>query len=298
MATTAEYLQQLQTDKSNLIIKYNGKGLTLDESATFTDLVNEFDNLPSGGGDLSEYLDNTIVQLAGYANTYSAGIARKIKKIDKSILGEDAITSLQYAFSNLTNLEEINYSGVNIDNVDSLAYTCYNCYKLKKHDLSNHTFSNVLSLTYMHNNNRALTELNLTNTQFPNVTTLSSMCYYCSSLQSLDEIDASKVSSIAGVVSYCTSLTTLGGFKDLGKGYPSFASANSNSYKLDLSTCNALTYDSLMNVINKLYDLNVTFNVAGGGTLKTQQLVLGSTNLAKLTSDEIAIATNKGWTVS
>lgn len=50
MASTEKYLQQLQTDKSNLIAKYNGKGLTIDESATFTDLVNEFDNLPSGGG--------------------------------------------------------------------------------------------------------------------------------------------------------------------------------------------------------------------------------------------------------
>jgi hypothetical protein len=46
-----------------------------------------------------------------------------------------------------------------------------------------------------------------------------------------------------------------------------------------------------MNVINNLYD------IASAG-IKTQRLVLGADNMAKLTADEIAIATNKGWTVS
>ena len=32
--------------------------------------------------------------------------------------------------------------------------------------------------------------------------------------------------------------------------------------------------------------------------LHAQNLVIGETNIAKLTEDEIAIATNKGWTVS
>jgi hypothetical protein len=63
------------------------------------------------------------------------------------------------------------------------------------------------------------------------------------------------------------------------------------SYKLDLSTCTNLTHDSLMNVINKLYDIK-------GKGCKNQALVLGTTNLAKLTSTEIEIATAKGWNVS
>ena len=59
-----------------------------------------------------------------------------------------------------------------------------------------------------------------------------------------------------------------------------------------------------MDVINKIYDLNITYGVydeegnPGTGTLYTQDLILGETNLAKLTPEEIAIATNKGWTVS
>lgn len=53
-----------------------------------------------------------------------------------------------------------------------------------------------------------------------------------------------------------------------------------------------------MNVINKLYDLNLTYDVANEGTLYRQTLKLGTTNRNKLTSDEIAKATNKGWNIT
>ena len=81
----------------------------------------------------------------------------------------------------------------------------------------------------------------------------------------------------------------------MGKGY---TTKNNNYYKLNLSACTSLTHESLMNVINNLYDLNLTYDVANGGTLYTQSLQLGADNIAKLTAEEIAIATNKGWTVS
>ena len=84
---------------------------------------------------------------------------------------------------------------------------------------------------------------------------------------------------------------------NLGKGFYQ-KTTNYNDYTLRLSSSSQLTRDSLMSVINNLYDLNLTYDVANGGTLYSQQLVLGSTNLAKLTAEEIAIATNKGWTVS
>lgn len=107
---------------------------------------------------------------------------------------------------------------------------------------------------------------------------------------------ADKLKNVSGAF-FCQNLTDFTGIVNLGKAYTQ-KSANYSDYKLSLNFCNRLTHDSLMNVINGLYDLNLTYNVAEGGTLYTQQLVLGSTNLAKLTDDEIAIATNKGWTVS
>ena len=90
---------------------------------------------------------------------------------------------------------------------------------------------------------------------------------------------------------YCSSLEIVGGFENLGKAYDPTYGANVLSYSLDLSYSKKLTHESLMNVINNLYD------IAAKG-VKTQKLVLGSTNLAKLTAEEIQICTERGWPVS
>lgn len=116
----------------------------------------------------------------------------------------------------------------------------------------------------------------------------------CLKLESLPSIDMSGATSISSLVSGCTSLMNLGGFINLGQ---SFTVKRANSNILHLVSSTLLTHDSLMNVINNLYDLNLSYNVADGGTLYTQQLSLGNVNKAKLTAEEIAIATSKGWTV-
>jgi hypothetical protein len=85
--------------------------------------------------------------------------------------------------------------------------------------------------------------------------------------------------------------------KNLGKGYTE-QSNNSYSSRVDLSYSPKLTHESLMSVINNLYDLNLTYSAIGNGKLYRQELRLGSTNLAKLSAEEIAIATNKGWNVT
>ncbi|MDD7754008.1 MAG: hypothetical protein PUJ51_05820, partial [Clostridiales bacterium] len=62
-------------------------------------------------------------------------------------------------------------------------------------------------------------------------------------------------------------------------------------YSLKFQQSYNLTHDSLMNVINNLYDIKTK-------GVKPQQLILGSGNLAKLSEEELAIAQNKGWSVS
>lgn len=59
---------------------------------------------------------------------------------------------------------------------------------------------------------------------------------------------------------------------------------------ISLSSSSKLTHDSLMSVINALYNFS--------GTTETRTCTFGSTNLAKLTEAEKAIATQKGWTLS
>lgn len=56
---------------------------------------------------------------------------------------------------------------------------------------------------------------------------------------------------------------------------------------LNFSTCPLLSHDSIMNVINALTS-----------TTSSQKITFGKTNLAKLTDEEKAIATDKGWTLA
>ena len=124
-----------------------------------------------------------------------------------------------------------------------------------------------------------------------NVTNMSEMFYGCIALETLQKLNCSNVERINGVVNNCAKLQNIAGFENLGKAYKTTTQENYYYYKLTLSSSNNLTHDSLMNVINNLYDIK-------SKGCNPQSLVLGSTNLAKLTSEEIAIATEKGWTVS
>ena len=124
-----------------------------------------------------------------------------------------------------------------------------------------------------------------------NVTNMSEMFYACILLETLPKLNCSNVERINSVVTNCAKLQNIGGFENLGQAYKTTMDANYYYYKLALSFNNNLTHDSLMNVINNLYDIK-------SKGCNPQSLVLGSTNLAKLTAEEIAIATEKGWTVS
>ena len=67
-------------------------------------------------------------------------------------------------------------------------------------------------------------------------------------------------------------------------------------YSFSLSNSSKLTEESLLSVLNGLYDY-----VGNGVSVPSSsygKLTLGSTNLAKLTDEQKAIATLKGWTLS
>ena len=135
--------------------------------------------------------------------------------------------------------------------------------------------SNVTNMGYMFNSCTSLTTIPQLDTS--NVTNMGSMFYKCTSLTTIPQLDTSNVTDMVNMFYNCIDLKNLGGFKNL-------------KVPLNLSSCVLLTHESLMNVINNLYDLT-----ANGLNEKT--LSIGSTNIAKLTADEIAIATNKGWTI-
>lgn len=196
----------------------------------------------------------------------SPALTRQINRIGYAAMDiRTAIANKEVTVPNNAKIEDY------ADLIDSIALDMSNI------KLSGSTFTTLPSL--------------IANADWSQVTNAASMFNYCTYLTTVPELNLSNVTNIAQMFRYCFALTNLGGFKNLGQAYLTSDAANISEYKLDLSTCSSLTHDSLMNVINKLYD------IATKGC-NTQQLVLGSTNLAKLTAEEIAIATNKGWSVS
>lgn len=87
--------------------------------------------------------------------------------------------------------------------------------------------------------------------------------------------------------------TYIGGFIDLGKGFLQNGTANNHLMWFDNYMQN-LSHESLLNIFNELYDLNLhDFKFINQPTIK-----LGAKNFARLTDEDIKIATNKGWIVT
>ena len=158
-------------------------------------------------------------------------------------------------------------------------------------DLSEYDSSNITTMDSTFINCSNLISLDLSNCDTSNVYTMSNMFSGCSKLTTLSKINADSIANIYCMFLNCSSLTNFGGLQNLGKAYSTTSSTSTAGYTLDLSKSTKLTHDSLMNVINNLY------NIATKGC-NPQKLVLGNTNLAKLTDEEKKIATDKGWVLS
>ena len=115
-----------------------------------------------------------------------------------------------------------------------------------------------------------------------NVTNMSLMFYNCSKLESLPLLDFGKVTKISHFFDYdeINTLTDLGGFKDLKIDW--------NDYN-GLYACPNLTYESIRNVIEQLYDFR------SNGSSITRTLQIHPNAMALLSDEDKALATNKGW---
>ena len=240
------------------------------------------------------------IDVSNWTSTaYMFYYCQKLKELDLSSFNTSKVTNMSYMFYYCNNLTNLDLSSFNTEHVTNMQYMFGNCNSLTSLDLSSFDTSHVTDMQYMFGSCNSLTSLDLSSFDTSQTTNMYAMFYNCNSLISLDlsNFDMSKVTSTMQMFTYTSELTNLQFGVNLGKGYTQ-KSTNYILYKLDLSFCTKLTHESLMSVINNLYDLNLTYDVANGGTLYTQSLVLGAKNLAKLTEEEIAIATNKGWNVT
>jgi surface protein len=164
-----------------------------------------------------------------------------------------------------------------VGNVTDMGDMFWECHSLESLDLSNWDTSNVTNMCGMFDSCESLTSLNVSNLDTSNVTDMSwlfDQCYSLETIIGLGTWDVSNVTDMNGMFVQCTALTD-------------FEAPKNISTDISVQYSSLLTHDSLMSIINNL--ITVT---------STKTLALGAENLAKLSSEEKAIATNKGWTLA
>lgn len=242
--------------------------------------------------DLSKLNTSNITNMSNmFTSSYN------LKELDLSHFNTDKVTNMGNMFTACQSLTSLDISNFNTSNVTTMGNMFNSCISLPSIDVSSFNTSQVTEMGRMFFDLYKIQSLDISNFNTSNVVSMGDCFYRCSELTTLnmDGLDLSKISSANSIIEGCSKLTNLTFGNNLGKG---FTQQQNNYYQLSLSSSTSLTHESLMSVINGLYDLNLTYDVANGGTLYTQSLRLGATNIAKLTDEEILIATNKGWTIS
>lgn len=223
------------------------------------------------------------------------------------------VTNMFGMYKRCTNLKVV--PKLNTDKVTKMGDMFSGCTFLTKLDLSNWNTSKVTDMSNMFASCQNLIEIG--NLDTSSATTIHRMFFDCKSLITVPKISlksmvSTSFSSITSKGAYflngATSVTTFGGFVDCehitvwgGADTTNPFSSLTNLTNIqemgviksgfNLSKCTKLTVESLMVVINALYDY-----ATEGST--TQTIILGSTNLNKLSDAQIAVGTSKGWTLS
>ena len=112
-----------------------------------------------------------------------------------------------------------------------------------------------------------------------NATASTHVFYNTTSLKTIRKLTVNKNVTFSNWFTYASSLEDITFDGEIGQ-------------NISFSDCKKLTHDSLMSIINHLYDYKAE------GDTSTHTCTIGSTNLAKLTDTEKAIATEKGWTLA
>jgi len=136
------------------------------------------------------------------------------------------------------------------------------------------------------------------------VTSFQYMFYECSSLIRAPDFDTSNGYTFYGMFLGCINLKIVPAY-NVGKARTGTISKNrfnfmfegcesleeihmyGMKYSFDISASTQFTESALVEILNNL-----------GTVTTTQTLTMGADNLAKLTEEEKAIATNKGWTLA
>ena len=194
------------------------------------------------------------------------------------------VTDMNKMFHSATTLTSLDLSSWDTSKVTTMESMFNVCISISYLDISNFDTNNVTTLRYMFNSGTSLESLDLSHFQTSKVTTMENMFSVCRRLTDLDlsSFDLTNVTNMNNMFWNCTALISLK-LPDLGH--------NEKCNKLDLSYSSKLTKDSILFLFNNAFDR------ATAGYTTAFTITLNAATKALLSDDELAIATNKGFTV-
>ena len=231
-----------------------------------------------------------------------------LKSIDLSSWNNTSkVTKMNSLFDGCGQLSYINLTGIDTSKVVYMSSMFYNCQSVTELDLSSFNVSNVTSLSNLFFNCYSLASLKL-NWRVEKVTLMHSMFYNCYKLPHIDLSNwtVSAVTDLSNLFHNCKLLTDIDisnwnmrnvqSVLSLFYGCEVLTNLNMDGATLPktdldnwyLDTCTALTVESLVSVLNALPQSDGPSYICR----------IGSTNLAKLSDGQKAIATSKGWVLS
>ena len=244
------------------------------------------------GNNCSRMFEGSAIKIAPFFDTskvtnmsymFSSTSISTIPQYDTS-----NVTNMTYMFNSCGSLKTI--PDLNTPKVTNMSYMFNGCQYLEASpqlDMSNVT--NMAQMFYNCQRLKTIPDLNTVKAANFGTASYSTWLYGCTNLASIGVIDCDSITNIAYALGSTSNsnLKHLGGFRNLGKA--SSVSNTNSSYFLNYAP--NLTYESVMNVLNLLYDR------ASAG-LSVLTLKLHTKHMAMLSDDDKAIATNKGWTLA
>ena len=234
---------------------------------------------------------------------------RNLNRIDLSTWDLSSVTAINGCFQNCSSLQSINVTSWNLPNCTNFGYMFNGCAKLITPPIT--TFGNADKSTTFISYNEMYGGCTFTTKEITFKVVGSCNLYRlfvnCKNLDTTItfEWNTDQRVNVSGLFCQGTNISVLGNFNltsctDLfngfffggvgnvtNKNFTTFNCYGVQTYNLNISFFPNLSKESIMNIINCLCETNQTLT-----------LTLGSINMAKLTDEEIAIATAKGWTVA
>nr|DAG79305.1 MAG TPA: protein of unknown function DUF285 [Caudoviricetes sp.] len=263
------------------------------------------------GGSVSGTIDTyakSVMALGDYTFQQVCDVVNKsdAKNIDLTMIDVSNVTSFYSAFANNKTIENVNVSNWNTSKVTNMSSVFYICNNLKSVSCENWRLDDCTSLYAMFDSCSALKNFDPSRWNTSKVTNMEWVFVRCASLTSLDlsNWDTSQVTAMINFLNSCTSLTSLDisgwdmskvhGMRNMLFNCPSLETLKCDNLilpnielgNIGLEYSTKLTIDSIVGLLNALPHSD-----------KGYSFQIGSVNIAKLSDEQKAIATDKGWTL-